>query len=245
MAGHSKWKNIQQKKGKTDAARGRIFTKIGKELMVAAKDNPNIETNSRLKDVVAKAKAANMPMDNINRAIKKAAGLLEGESYEEITYEGYGPGGPAFIVDALTDNKNRTAATVRHAFDKVGGNLGTTGSVTFMFNRKGQIIIELTEDLDTDTLELTAIEAGAENIITEEDSLEIITEPEDFSSVSDALERAGFTFAQSGVTMLPNIYTEVDMENAKNIQKLIDILEEDDDINEVYHNTEFPDEFEG
>ena len=245
MAGHSKWKNIQQRKGKTDAARGRIFTKIGKELMVAAKDNPNIESNSRLKDVVAKAKAANMPMDNINRAIKKAAGLLEGDSYEEITYEGYGPGGPAFIVDALTDNKNRTAATVRHAFDKVGGNLGTTGSVTFLFDRKGQIIIERTEDLDMDTLELSAIESGAENIITEEDSLEIITAPEDYSSVADALEAAGFTFAQSGITMLPNIYTAVDMETAKNIQKLIDLLEEDDDINEVYHNTEFPDEFEG
>ena len=245
MAGHSKWKNIAQKKGKTDAARGKIFTKIGKELMVAAKDNPNIESNSRLKDVVAKAKAANMPMDNINRAIKKAAGLLDGESYEEITYEGYGPGGPAFIVDALTDNKNRTAATVRHAFDKVGGNLGTTGSVTFLFNRKGQILVEVTEDLDMDTLELTAIDAGAENIITEDDTLEIITEPEDFSAVAEALEKAGFAFIQSGITMLPNLYTEVDMENAKNIQKLIDLLEEDDDISEVYHNTDFPDEFEG
>lgn len=245
MSGHSKWHNIQAKKGKTDAARARVFTKLGKELMVAAQDNPNIDTNSRLKDVVSKAKAANMPMDNIMRAIKKAAGELSGANYEEITYEGYGPGGPAFIVEALTDNKNRTAANVRHAFDKVGGNLGTTGSVTFMFNRKGQFLIEVTDELDLDELELAAIEAGAENIIREEESIEIITEPDDFDAVSQSLEEAGYSFAESGVKMIPNIYTEVDLETAAKVQKLIDILDEDDDVKDVYHNTEFPDDFEG
>lgn len=245
MSGHSKWHNIQAKKGKTDAARARVFTKLGKELMVAAQDNPNIDTNSRLKDVVSKAKAANMPMDNIMRAIKKAAGELSGANYEEITYEGYGPGGPAFIVEALTDNKNRTAANVRHAFDKVGGNLGTTGSVTFMFNRKGQFIIEVTDELDLDELELAAIEAGAENIIREEESIEIITEPDDFDAVSQSLEEAGYSFAESGVKMIPNIYTEVDLETAAKVQKLIDILDEDDDVKDVYHNTDFPDDFEG
>ena len=245
MSGHSKWHNIQAKKGKTDAARARVFTKIGKELMVAAKDNPNIDTNSRLKDVVTKAKAANLPMDNIMRAIKKAAGELEGKNYEEITYEGYGPGGPAFIVEALTDNKNRTAANVRHAFDKTGGNLGTTGSVTFMFNRKGQIIIELTNELNMDELELAAIEAGAENIEVDEDSVEILTEPEDLNSVAEALEKAGYTMSESGIRMIPNIYTEVDSETAAKLQKLIDILEEDDDVNDIYHNAEFPEDFEG
>lgn len=245
MSGHSKWHNIQQKKGKTDAARARVFTKIGKELMVAAKDNPNIESNSRLKDVVAKAKAANLPMDNIMRAIKKAAGELEGKNYEEITYEGYGPGGPAFIVEALTDNKNRTAANVRHAFDKTGGNMGTTGSVTFMFNRKGQIIVDVTEDTDMDELELAAIDAGAENIERDEDQVEIVTEPEDLSSVVEALEGAGFVLADSGIRMIPNLYTQVDAETAAKVQKLIDILEEDDDVNEVYHNAEFPEDFEG
>ncbi|PKK38730.1 hypothetical protein ABB02_02036 [Clostridiaceae bacterium JG1575] len=245
MSGHSKWHNIQQKKGKTDAARARVFTKIGKELMVAAKDNPNIDTNSKLKDVVAKAKAANMPMDNITRAIKKAAGELEGMNYEEITYEGYGPGGPAFIVEALTDNKNRTAATVRHAFDKVGGNLGTTGSVTFMFNRKGQIILERSEELDVEQLELLAIEAGAQDIITDEETVEIITEPEDYNAVSEALAAAGFECSESAIAMVPNLYSAVDLETAPKIQKLIDLLEEDDDISEIYHNTEFPEGFEG
>lgn len=245
MSGHSKWHNIQAKKGKTDAARARVFTKIGKELMVAAKGNPNIEANARLKDLVAKAKAANMPMDNIQRAIKKAAGDLNGADYEEITYEGYGPGGPAFIVEALTDNKNRTAANVRHAFDKVGGNLGTTGSVTFMFNRKGQILLERTEEIDMDELELAAIEAGAESIEQDEESVEILTDPDDFTAVAEALETAGYVAAESGIRMIPNIYTEVDVETAAKVQKLIDLLEEDDDVNEIYHNTDFPAEFEG
>lgn len=245
MSGHSKWHNIQAKKGKTDAARARVFTKIGKELMVAAKGNPNIEANARLKDLVAKAKAANMPMDNIQRAIKKGAGELNGADYEEITYEGYGPGGPAFIVEALTDNKNRTAANVRHAFDKVGGNLGTTGSVTFMFNRKGQILIERTDEVDLDDLELAAIEAGAESIEQDEESVEILTEPDDFNAVAEALEAAGYVAAESGIRMIPNIYTEVDLETAAKVQKLIDLLEEDDDVNDIYHNTDFPVEFEG
>ena len=245
MSGHSKWHNIQAKKGKTDAARARVFTRIGKELMVAAKDNPNIETNSRLKDVVAKAKAANLPTDNIMRAIKKAAGELEGKNFEEITYEGYGPGGPAFIVETLTDNKNRTAANVRHAFDKTGGNMGTTGSVTFMFNRKGQIILEIDEEIDMDELEMTAIEAGAENIEREDNTVEIITEPEDFNSVVEAMETAGFILAESGIRMIPNIFTAVDAETALKVQKLIDLLEIDEDVNDIYHNAEFPEDFEG
>ncbi|MFZ2257417.1 MAG: YebC/PmpR family DNA-binding transcriptional regulator [Clostridiaceae bacterium] len=245
MSGHSKWHNIQAKKGKTDAARARVFTRIGKELMVAAKDNPNIETNSRLKDVVAKAKAANLPTDNIMRAIKKAAGELEGKNFEEITYEGYGPGGPAFIVETLTDNKNRTAANVRHAFDKTGGNMGTTGSVTFMFNRKGQIILEIDEEIDMDELEMTAIEAGAENIEREDNTVEIITEPEDFNSVVEAMETAGFVLAESGIRMIPNIFTAVDAETALKVQKLIDLLEIDEDVNDIYHNAEFPEDFEG
>lgn len=245
MSGHSKWHNIQAKKGKTDAARARVFTRIGKELMVAAKDNPNMESNSRLKDVVAKAKSVNMPMDNIMRAIKKAAGELEGKNYEEITYEGYGPGGPAFIVEALTDNKNRTAANVRHAFDKTGGNMGTTGSVTFMFNRKGQIIFDLTDEIDADELEMAAIEAGADNIERDDESVEILTAMEDFNSVLEALQSAGYVPSDSGIRMIPNIYTEVDSETAAKVQKLIDILEEDEDVNEIYHNAEFPEDFEG
>lgn len=244
MSGHSKWHNIQAKKGKTDAARAKVFTKLGKELMVAAKDNPNIDTNSKLKDVVSKAKSANMPMDNIMRAIKKASGDMEGKNFEDITYEGYGPGGPAFIVETLTDNKNRTAANVRHAFDKVGGNLGTTGSVTFMFNRKGQIYIDL-EGVDVEELEMAAIDAGAENMEQEDTTMEIITSPEEFNAVTESLEKAGYKFADAGVRMIPNLYTKVDLETAQKVQKLIDILEDDDDIKDIYHNTEFPEEFEG
>lgn len=245
MSGHSKWHNIQQKKGKTDAARARVFTKLGKELMVIARENPNIDTNSRLKDVVSKAKSQNMPMDNIMRAIKKAAGELGSSNYEEITYEGYGPGGPAFIVETLTDNKNRTAANVRHAFDKVGGNMGTTGSVSFMFNRMGQLIIEKTDEIDEEELMLQAIEAGAADFLAEEEIFEVRTEVENFGAVRDALEEAGYGFLQNGIVMIPNIFTAVDMETAVKIQKLLDILEDDDDVSEVYHNTEFPDGFEG
>lgn len=244
MSGHSKWHNIQQKKGKTDAARAKVFTKLGKELMVAAKENPNIDTNSKLKDVVSKAKSQNMPMDNIMRAIKKAAGELGSANYEEITYEGYGPGGPAFIVEALTDNKNRTAANVRHAFDKVGGNMGTTGSVSFMFDRMGQLIIERKDGIDEDELTLSAIDAGASDIVTDDEEVfEVRCAVEDFGKVRDALEEAGYEFAESGIVMIPNNYTAIDMENAAKIQKLLDILEDDDDVSDIYHNAEFPEEF--
>lgn len=245
MSGHSKWHNIQQKKGKTDAARAKVFTKLGKELMVAAKENPNIDTNSKLKDVVNKAKSQNMPMDNIMRAIKKAAGELGSSNYEEITYEGYGPGGPAFIVEALTDNKNRTAANVRHAFDKVGGNMGTTGSVSFMFNRMGQIIIERTDETDEEEIMMASIEAGASDFISEEEAFEVRTEVENFTAVRDALEKAGYDMVESDIVMIPNLYTKVDMETAVKIQKLLDTLEDDDDVSDVYHNTDFPEEFEG
>ncbi len=238
MSGHSKWHNIQAKKGKTDAARARVFTKLGKELMVAAKENPNPETNSRLKDVVAKAKSANMPMDNIMRAIKKAAGELGSADFEEITYEGYGPGGTAFIVEALTDNKNRTAATVRHAFDKTGGNLGTTGSVTFMFTRLGQIIIEKTDETDEDELMMEALDAGASDFETDEDTFVITTSPENFSAVRDSLDEKGYTFLENSVGMVPNMLTKAEGDVAIKVQKLIDLLEEDDDVSDIYHNAD-------
>lgn len=244
MSGHSKWHNIQAKKGKTDAARAKVFTKIGKELMVAAKENPNPETNSKLKDVINKAKSNNMPMDNINRAIKKAAGELGSANYEDIVYEGYGPGGTAFIVEALTDNKNRTAANVRHAFDKTGGNLGTTGSVTFMFNRLGQIVIERKDEIDEEELMTISLEAGATDFESEEETFIITTEPDSFSQVRNALEDKGYEFLESAIEMVPNIYTKVDNELALKVQKLIDLLEDDDDVNEIYHNTEFPEDFE-
>lgn len=244
MSGHSKWHNIQAKKGKTDAARAKVFTKLGKELMVAAKENPNVDTNSKLKDVVAKAKSANMPTDNIMRAIKKAAGELGSANFEDIVYEGYGPGGTAFIVEALTDNKNRTAATVRHAFDKTGGNLGTTGSVTFMFNRLGQIIIERNEDINEDELMMEALDAGATDFEADEEYFTITTEPDNFSQVRNTLEEKGYEFLENGIEMVPNTFTKVDAELAVKVQKLIDLLEDDDDVSEIYHNTEFPEDME-
>lgn len=245
MSGHSKWHNIQAKKGKTDAARAKVFTKLGKELMVAAKENPNIETNSKLKDVVAKAKSANMPTDNIMRAIKKASGELNASNYEEVIYEGYGPNGTAFVVTALTDNKNRTAANVRHAFDRNGGNMGTSGSVMYMFNRKGQIIINR-EEIDEEELMMTALDNGADDFITDDEEVfEIVSEVENFSALREALENAGYEFEKAELTYLPNLYTSVDSATAPQVQKLIDKLEEDDDVSDVYHNTEFPEDFEG
>lgn len=240
MSGHSKFANIKHKKEKNDAVRGKIFTKIGRELAVAVKEGggPDPANNSRLRDVIAKAKANNMPNDNIDRSIKKAAGDADASNYEHITYEGYGPNGTAIIVDALTDNKNRTASNVRNAFTKGGGNVGTPGCVSFMFDRKGQIIIDKEEcDMDPDDLMMAALDAGAEDFAEEDDSYEILTDPDDFSSVRLTLEEAGITMASAEVTMIPQTWVDLTDENdIKNIQKTLDLLEEDDDVQEVYHN---------
>jgi YebC/PmpR family DNA-binding regulatory protein len=244
MSGHSKWHNIQAKKSKTDAKRGKIFTKLGKEIMIAAKDGSSLDINARLRDVVAKAKANNMPLDTITRAIKKGAGELEGVNYEEIVYEGYGPAGTAVIVNTLTDNKNRTAANVRYAFTKYGGNMGSTGCVSFMFQQKGVIVIEKTDEMDEDEMMMMALDAGAEDMSSEEEIFEITTAPEDFGKVREALEAEGLEFLEAEVKMVPDTYTAIDEESAVKFQKMIDALEDDDDVQDVYHNAEFPEEFE-
>ena len=238
MSGHSKFANIKHKKEKHDAAKGKIFTVIGRELAVAVKaGGADPASNSRLRDAIAKAKANNMPNDTIERSIKKAAGDLDGVNYENITYEGYGPKGVAVIVEVLTDNKNRSAANVRSAFTKGGGNMGTSGCVSFMFDEKGQIMIEKDDDIDGDELEMTAIEAGAEDIITEDEGYEIITAPEDFSAVREALEAAGIPMAEAEITMIPQTYTELtDPDDIKKMNRLLDLLDDDDDVKNVYHN---------
>ena len=240
MSGHSKWHNIQAKKGKADAARGKIFTKLGRELLIAVKQGgPDPAGNSKLKDVIAKCKAANMPNDTINNAIKKASGAGNNENYEEITYEGYGPNGVAIIVQAATDNKNRTAADVRHAFDKAGGNLGTTGCVSYMFNKKGVIVIEKeTTSIDEDELMMLALEAGAEDFKSEEGIYEITTEPADFSAVREKLEEAGLTFAEAGVQMVPTTTVSLDEKGQEKMERLLERLDDLDDVSEVYHNWE-------
>ena len=246
MSGHSKWHNIQAKKGKADVKRGKTFTKIGKELAIVAKEGgANVDINAKLRDVVAKAKASNMPLDTITRAIKKGAGEMEGIDYEEIIYEGYGAAGVAVIVEALTDNKNRTASTVRYIFDRSGGNLGSSGCVSFMFQKKGQIVIERKDGLDEDEVMMAALDAGAEDFNAEEEVFEIITSMEDFSTVREKLENAKYEFLTAEITMIPDIFTAVDLEQAGKVQRLIDKLEDDDDIQNVYHNAEFPEEFEG
>lgn len=238
MSGHSKFANIKHKKEKNDAAKGKIFTVIGRELAVAVKaGGPDPDSNSRLRDAIAKAKANNMPNDTIDRSIKKAAGNLDAVNYESITYEGYGPKGVAIIVETLTDNKNRTAANVRSAFTKGNGNMGTSGCVSFMFDEKGQIMVEKYDELDSDELEMVAIEAGAEDITDEGDGFEIITAPEDFSAVREALEAAGIEMAEAEVTMIPQTYTALtDEDDIKKMNRLLDLLDDDDDVKNVYHN---------
>ena len=240
MSGHSKWANIKNKKGKTDAQRGKVFTKIGRELQIAVKmGGPDPASNSKLRDVIAKAKAANMPNDNIQRSIKKAAGEGENEVLLEITYEGYGPAGIAFIVEAVTDNKNRTAADVRHIFDKNGGNLGTTGCVSFMFDKKGVIAVEKADGIDEDTLMMDALDCGADDFSAEEDVYEITTDPGTFSSVRDGLEAKGYTFVEAEISMVPQSYTKLDNEEQiAAIEKMIDMLDDNDDVINVYHNWE-------
>ena len=239
MSGHSKFANIKHKKEKNDAAKGKIFTVIGREIAVAVKEGgADPANNSRLRDVIAKAKANNMPNDTIDRGIKKAAGDANSVNYEELTYEGYGPNGVAVIVTALTDNKNRTAANVRSAFTKGGGNIGTQGSVSFMFDKKGQIIIDKEEcELDADTLMMEALDAGAEDFAEEEDSYEILTSPEDFSAVREALEAKNIPMMEAEVTMIPQTWVELtDDESIKKLNRLLDLLEDDDDVQATYHN---------
>ncbi len=240
MSGHSKFANIKHKKEKNDSAKGKIFTRIGRELAVAVKEGgADPEHNSRLRDVIAKAKANNMPNDTIERSLKKD---MNSANFETITYEGYGPNGIAIIVETLTDNKNRTAGNVRNAFTKGNGNIGTPGCVSFMFDRKGQIIIDKEEfEMDYDEFMMIAIEAGAEDLIEEEDSYEIITEPDDFSTVREALEKQKIPMVSADITMIPQTWTELsDEKDIKNINKTLDLLDEDDDVQNVWHNWDMP-----
>ncbi len=239
MSGHSKFANIKHKKEKNDAAKGKIFTVIGREIAVAVKEGgADPANNSKLRDVIAKAKANNMPNDTIDRGIKKAAGDANSVNYEYVTYEGYGPSGIAIIVDALTDNKNRTAANVRNAFTKGSGNVGTQGCVSYMFDKKGQIIVDREEcRMDADELMMLALDAGAEDFSEEEDSYEILTDPDSFSEVREKLEAAGIPMAEAEVTMIPQNWVELTDENdIKQLNRTLDLLDEDDDVQAVYHN---------
>lgn len=247
MSGHSKFANIKHKKEKNDAAKGKIFTILGREIAVAVKEGgADPANNSRLRDVIAKAKSNNMPNDTIERGIKKAAGDANSVNYVNVTYEGYGPNGLAIIVEALTDNKNRTAANVRNAFTKGGGNVGTQGCVSFMFDKKGQIIIDKEEcDMDSDELMMLAVDAGAEDFIEEDDSFEVDTTPEDLSKVREALETAGVKMVSAEVSMVPQTYGDLTDENdIKKMNRILDLLDEDDDVQAVYHNWNMPEEDE-
>ena len=244
MSGHSKWHNIQAKKGKADAQRGAVFTKIGREIAIAVREGgANPESNGKLRDVIAKAKANNMPNDNIQRSIKKASGELSNVVYEEITYEGYAPGGVAIIVDTISDNRNRTASDIRHCFAKYGGNMGTTGSVGFMFDTRGVLVVERVPGMDEDELMMMALDAGAEDVRPDEDVVEILTDPNEFSKVREALEKQGLTFLSAEVQKIPqNTVAVTDPETVEKIQKMLDLLEESDDVQNVYHNAELPEE---
>ena len=246
MSGHSKWHNIQAKKGKADAARGKIFTKIGREIAIAVREGgANPENNNKLRDIIAKAKANNMPNDNIQRSIKKAAGEGTGATYEEIVYEGYAPGGVAIICNIVTDNRNRTSADVRHIFDKNGGSLGTPGSVSYMFDNKGLIIVEREPGMDEDEMMMTVLDAGAEDMEVQDDVFEVTTAPNDFSTVREALENQGITFLSAEVQMVPqNTVVPADEDTLNKILKLLDMLDDNDDVADVYHNAELPEEEE-
>lgn len=263
MSGHSKWHNIQAKKGKADAAKGRIFTKLGREIAVAAKSNPNPETNSKLADIIAKAKAANMPNDNIQRSIKKASGEMNGADYKELTYEGYGPAGSAVIVVTLTDNINRTAGDVRSILSKHGGSMGQTGCVSYNFDNKGYIVVERTVELDEDAMTEMALEAGADDIVVSDDVYEIFTTPETFSEVRKYLEEKNaemmaaapkgrrneeeepkIRFVQAEIAMIPQNRITLPEDKVATFEKMLDALEDHDDVQNVYHNVELPDEDE-
>ena len=245
MSGHNKWSTIKQKKGKNDAARAKVFTKIGRELIVAIREGGSADpsVNSKLKDCIAKAKANNVPNDNIDRIIKKAASGGDTANYEAVTYEGYGPNGVAVIVEALTDNRNRTAGEVRHYFDKFGGNMGTQGCVSFMFTKKGVLVLEREDlDKDEDTVMSDALEYGASDFEADDDVFTIYTEPEDFSAVRDDLEKAGYTFVSAELEMVPSTYTKLeDEESITKMQKMLDMFEDNDDIQNVWHNWEMED----
>ncbi len=244
MSGHNKWSTIKRKKGANDAQRAKIFTKIAREIIVAVKSGgPDPANNSSLKDAIAKARSANMPNDNINRTIKKAAGSGDGDNYESITYEGYGPSGVAVIVETLTDNRNRTAADVRAAFSKYGGNLGQVGCVSFMFDKKGVIVIEDEDgEIDEEEITMDALEAGAEDISVEDGIVEITTDPAVLGEVRDALE-GKYTLASAEVSMIAQTLTELtDEEHIKNMNKLLEVLEDNDDVQNVYHSWDQPDE---
>lgn len=244
MSGHSKWNNIKRKKEKTDGQKAKIFTKMGREIAVAVKEGGSADpnANSRLKDAIAKAKANNVPNDNIERIIKKAAGEGNADTYEALQYEGYGPCGIAVIVETLTDNRNRTAGDLRHYFDKFGGNLGQTGCVGFMFHKKGVLAIEA-EGLDEDKVMEDALEAGASDFAADEDVFEITTEPDDFSGVRDDLEAKGYTFVSAEIEQVPDVYSAIeDPDMALKMEKLLDVLEDDDDVQDVWHNWDRPDE---
>ena len=261
MSGHSKWHNIQAKKGKADAAKGRIFTKLGREIAVAAKSNPNPDTNSKLADIIAKAKAANMPNDNIQRSIKKASGEMNGTDYKELTYEGYGVAGSAVIIATLTDNVNRTAGDVRAILSKHGGSMGQTGCVSYNFENKGYIVVERTVELDEDAMTEYALEAGADDVVADDDVYEIFTTPEAFSDVRKFLEEKNkelvaaapkgrrndeeedkIKFIQAEIAMIPNSRIELPADKVETFLKMIDALEDNDDVQNVYHNVELPDE---
>ena len=244
MSGHSKWNNIKRKKEKTDGQKAKIFTKMGREIAVAVKEGGGADpsANARLREAIAKAKANNVPNENIERIIKKAAGEANAESYEALQYEGYGPCGVAIIVSTLTDNRNRTAGEMRHYFDKCGGNLGQTGCVSFMFNKKGVIVIEA-EGLDEEQVMEDALEAGASDFGSDGDVFEISTEPDDFSAVLEALTAKKYTFVSAEVSMVPDVYTAIDdPDMVTKMTKLLDMLEENDDVQDVWHNWEAPDE---
>ena len=239
MSGHSKWNNIKRTKEKSDAQKGKIFTKIGREIAVIVKQggsDPNV--NSKLKDVIAKAKQNNMPNDSIERSIKKAAGEMSGVNYESMTYEGYGIGGSAVIVECLTDNKNRTASDVRHAFDKHGGSLGSTGCVNYLFNRKGLIVIEKTSKTDVDSVMMDCLDCGADDVVEQDDVIEVYTKPESYNDVKSLLEAKGYTFLSSEITMLPDTYITLDEKKLESFEKMLDLLNDLDDVQEVYHNVD-------
>ncbi len=243
MSGHNKWSTIKHKKEKTDAQRGKVFTKIGREIVIAVREGgPDPNTNGKLRDVIAKAKAANMPNDNIMRSVKKAAGEGDGASYKEMTYEGYGPGGVAFIVEIVTDNLNRTASEVRHIFDKCGGSLGASGCVSWMFERKGVIELDNSKKLDEEELMMLALDAGASDVEVEDDVAVIYTDPNDFSTVRENLENAGCTFLSAERAMVPTNTVDInDEEMAGKVGRLIDWLEDYDDTQNVFHNANLPD----
>ena len=245
MSGHSKWANIKHKKGKADALRGKITTKISREITIAVRMGGADPTgNMKLKLALSKAKANNIPKDNIQRAIQKGAGALEGQSFEEITYEGYGPAGVAMMVSCLTDNRNRTAADVRHVFSKYGGNLGATGCVGYMFQQKGAFAVSKETGVEEDDLMMIALEAGAEDIKNEEEGFEIVTTPDAFDDVEKALADAGIEVEMAEITMIPDTMAELSAEDAERVQKMLDVLEDLDDVQDVYHNADLPEDDE-